>query len=70
MERKKYTGFFRYVDIYNDFCKKYPNIEVKDYRPATELYIPQLSRDIPKAIIVWLRDGSKMIYIAESEEDV
>ena len=54
-----------YGDIYNDFCKKFPNAEVDDYRPAVEIHIPQLSRDIPNAIIVWLKDGSKVIYISE-----
>lgn len=62
-----YTGFLKYEDIYNDFCKKFPDIEAEDYRPAIELYIPQLSKGIPNAIIVWIKDGSKVIYIAEDE---
>ena len=57
-----------YGDIYNEFCKRFPTAEVEDYRPAVEMHIPQLSRDIPNAIIVWLKDGSKVIYMAESEE--
>lgn len=56
-----------YKDIYDEFCKKFPHPEVEDYRPAVEMHIPQLSRGIPNAIIVWLKDGSKVIYIAESE---
>ena len=56
----------KYEDIYNEFCYKFPLAEVKDYRPATELYVPQLSKGIPNAIIVWLKDGTKVIYIAES----
>lgn len=31
------------------------------------MHIPQLSRGIPNAIIVWIKDGSKVIFIAESE---
>ena len=58
-----------YGDIYNEFCKKFPNVEVEDYRPAVELYIPQLSRGIPNAIIVWLKDESIVIYIAERKEE-
>ena len=58
-----------YEDIYNEFCKKFPNVEVKDYSPAVELYIPQLSRGIPNAIIVWLKDESIVIYIAERKEE-
>lgn len=57
-----------YGDIYNEFCKKFPNVEVVDYRPVSKMFIPQLSKDIPNAIIVWLKDGSKVIYIVESEE--
>ncbi len=53
-----------YSDIYEEFCKKFPNAKVRDYRPAAKMYIPQLSRYIPNAIIVWLKDGSKVIYIA------
>jgi len=57
-----------YGDIYNEFCKKFSNAEVEDYRPAVEMYIPQLVRGIPNAIIVWLKDGSKIIYIAKGCE--
>lgn len=54
-------------DLYDEFCEKFPNADVEDYRPAVELHIPQLARGIPNAIIVWLKDGSKVIYIAKSE---
>lgn len=57
-----------YGDIYNEFCDKFHNVEVEDYRPAVEIHIPQLSRGIPNAIIVWLKDGSKVIYMVESED--
>jgi len=57
-----------YEDIYNEFRDKFPNAEVKDYRPAVEMYVPQLSKGIPNAIIVWLKDGSKVIYVSESED--
>lgn len=59
-----------YGDIYNEFRKKFPNVEVEDYRPAVEMHIPQLSRGIPYAIIVWLKDGSKVIYIAEGSDNL
>lgn len=57
-----------YEDIYDEFCKKFPNIKIEDYRPAVEMYIPQLQKGIPNAIVVWLKDGSKVIYIAEKSE--
>lgn len=60
-----------YGDIYYEFCKKFPNTEVSDFRPAIPMYIPGLSnltKGIPNAIVVWLKDGGKIIYIAESEE--
>ena len=28
------------------------------------MFMPQLTRGIPKAIIIWLKDGSKVVYIA------
>lgn len=57
-----------YRDIYDEFRNKFPNVEVEDYRPADPMYIPQLLRGIDYAILVWLKDGSKVIYINESEE--
>lgn len=57
-----------YGMIYDEFCKKFPNAGVDDYRPAFPLYLPRLVKPIPNAIIVWLKDGSKMVYIEESEE--
>jgi hypothetical protein len=58
-----------YGDIFNEFCIKFPNADAEDYRPAVPMFIPQLSRGIPNAIIVWLNDGSKVIYVAESEDN-
>ena len=58
-----------YGDIYNEFCDKFPHAEVEDYRPAGNVYVPQLSEYIPNAIIVWLKDGTKVIYIARSEDE-
>ncbi len=57
-----------YGDIYEQFCKKFPNAEVSDFRPAIPMFMPLLISGIPNAIMVWLKDGSKVIYIAESEE--
>lgn len=57
-----------YGDIFKEFCDKFPNVEVEDYRPAVGLYVQQLLECIPNAIVVWLKDGSKIIYISESEE--
>lgn len=56
-----------YDDIYNEFRKKFPLAEVLDYRPAVEMHMQQIKKDIPNAIVVWLNDGSIIIYIAESE---
>lgn len=37
--------------------------EVEDYRPACKMHIPELEIALPNAIIIWLKDGSKVIYI-------
>ena len=57
-----------FEDIYNEFCRKFPDAEIDDFRPACSLHIPQLTQPIPYSIIVWLKDGSKIIYIANKEE--
>ena len=51
-----------YGDIYEEFCRKFPNVVAEDYRPASPMFIPQLSSDIPNAIVVFLKDGSSLIY--------
>lgn len=58
-----------YEDIYNEFCNKFSLAGAEDYRPADPMFIPQLLRGIPNAIIVWLKDGTKVIYMAESEDN-
>ena len=58
-----------YGEIYKEFCNKFPNAEIEDYRPADPIFIPQLARGIPNAIIVWMKDGSKVIYIADSAKE-
>lgn len=62
-----------YGEIYNKaLCKLcLTRKEVADYRPASKLFIPELERDITNAIIIWLKDGGKLIYIEphESEEN-
>ena len=54
-----------YGEIYEEFCNKFSNAEVNDYRPATPLYVDELNISIPNAIVVWLKDGSKIIYVSE-----
>lgn len=58
-----------YGDIYWEFCKKFPNAEVSDYRPAYPQYLPSLVKPIPYGIVVWLKDGSKVVYIAEEAKE-
>ena len=55
-----------YGEIYRQF-ESVTNINkslVSDYRPCCELFdVP----NIPNAIIVWLKTGDKIIYIAKGE---
>lgn len=54
-------------DIYQEAIKelhlKYE--EVEDFRPASPLYITELSKQIPAGIIIWLKSGNKLIYICD-----
>ena len=56
-----------YGDVYSEFKEKFSNVEAEDYIPADPMYIPQLMRAVPNAIIVWLEDGSTVIYISGKE---
>ncbi len=58
-----------YGDIIKEFKEKFlTNVEVEDYRPASPLFVEGLTHNIPCAIVVWLKDKSKLIYISNSEE--
>lgn len=51
-------------DIYNEFvskCGEKIKNQIDDYRPAVAAYL-DIPTDIPMAIIVWLKDGTKIIY--------
>lgn len=56
-----------YKDILIEFENKFPNAEIEDYRPACGLYIDGVDdcTQIPNAIVVWLKGGSKVIYISK-----
>ena len=58
-----------YGQIYDEFREKFPNMDVENYRPADPMYIPQLLRGIPYTIIVWLKDGSRIIYTSEKGDE-
>lgn len=64
-ESDKEVKEMTYGEIYEEFCNKFSNAEVNDYRPATPLYVDELNTTIPNAIVVWLNDGSKIIYVSE-----
>lgn len=57
----------KYGDIAKQFYDKFPDVEVDDWRPADPMFIPQLLRPIPNAIIVWLKDGSEVVFISGEE---
>lgn len=53
-----------YSEIYNKFLKstKIDRELISDYRPCISLFAPA---EIANAIIVWLKDGNRIIYIGE-----
>ena len=55
MNEKTYGEIFKH---FLENCE--PKIAVEDYRPCVSMYgVP----DIPYAIVIWLADGTKIIYI-------
>lgn len=56
-----------YGEIYEIFCKEFPDVKVTDYRPAAPMYVPELTSIVPGGIILWLEDGSRLIYILKKE---
>jgi hypothetical protein len=60
-----------YEDVFDDFISKITNeekLKVDDYRPADILYIEDV--DWSSGIIVWLKDGSKFLYVPPKEEQL
>lgn len=52
-----------YGNIISEFEQKFPNIDYDDIRPCHEMYgVPTINY----AIVVWLKDKSKIIYISEN----
>lgn len=52
-------------------AKAHISSEIVDYRPACGLYIKGMDdcERIPNAIVCWLENGSKIIYISNKEGD-
>lgn len=54
-----------YGDLYKEFLEKFEStVGVEDYRPCVEMYgVP----NIDSAIVMWLKDGTRVIYISNQE---
>ena len=53
-------------EIFKEFKESVGNIEVSDYRPCGP---PYCGVYIPYSIIVWLKDGSTIIYMPKHKEE-
>lgn len=53
-------------EIFKEFKESVGNIEVSDYRPCGS---PYCGVYIPCSIIVWLKDGSTIIYMPKHKEE-
>lgn len=52
-----------YGDIIKEFEQKFPNLTYEDVRPCIDFYgVPTINY----AIVVWLKDKSKIIYISDN----
>lgn len=55
-----------YGDIITEFAQKFPNLDYEDIRPCNEFYgVPTINY----AIVVWLKDKSKIIYISDKARE-
>lgn len=55
-----------YGDIIKEFEQKFPEIDYEDCRPCHEMYgVPTINY----AIVVWLKDKSKIIYISDKARE-
>lgn len=57
-----------YGDIFDEFCKKFPNAEVDDFRPVAPIHVPEIPNGMAKSIVIWLKDGSRLIYTTKEQE--
>lgn len=60
-----------YGDVFDDFISKITDeekLKVDDYRQADILYIEDV--DWSSGIIVWLKDGSKFLYVPPKEKQI
>lgn len=50
-------------------ARKHISTTIIDYRPACGLYVDGMDdcEQIPNAIVCWLKNGDKVIYIAKGE---
>ena len=68
--KAKESGFMSsptYGDIISEFIQKFPNADYTDIRPCWDYYgVPTISN----AIVVWLKDGSKLIYVKGDKDEV
>ena len=69
---KEGLGFMTYRQIFTQFLDqtKIDGSTILDFRMADQLYVPEIApvNYIPNAIVVWLNNGSKLIYIAKEDE--
>lgn len=56
-----------YGEIYNEYCNLTNNcVQALDYRPCIEMYdVPY----VPNAIVIWLTNGARIIYIARDNSE-
>lgn len=53
-----------YQEIFENALRKL-NIskkDVKDYRPASEIHMPEIKGEIKGAVIIWTNDGIEILY--------
>lgn len=48
-------------DILRIFNEKYPDVSVNDYRPLSDMFIPQSQ----PGIVIWAKNGDVIVYFPQ-----
>lgn len=59
-----------YQEIFENALRKLnlSKKDVKDYRPASEIHIPEIKGEIKGAVVIWTNDGREILFREKSSK--